>query len=152
VVSVNSYLCDMLKATLLKATEAGGKILQQYFNGSFQIDSKSSVNDLVTEADKQAETAILSAIRETFPDHYILSEEAGEISTPSNTKWIIDPLDGTVNFAHGIPLCCVSIGVEVDGEVILGAVYNPFMNEFFLAEKGQGATLNGKPIHVSAKP
>lgn len=151
-VSVNSYLCDMLKATLLKATEAGGKILQQYFNGSFQIDSKSSVNDLVTEADKQAETAILSAIRETFPDHYILSEEAGEISTPSNTKWIIDPLDGTVNFAHGIPLCCVSIGVEVDGEVIMGAVYNPFMNEFFLAEKGQGATLNGKPIRVSAKP
>jgi myo-inositol-1(or 4)-monophosphatase len=142
----------MLKATLLKATEAGGKILQQYFNGSFQIDSKSTVNDLVTEADKQAETAILNTIRESFPDHYILSEEAGEISSSSNTKWIIDPLDGTVNFAHGIPLCCVSIGVEQDGEMIMGAVYNPFMNEFFFAEKGQGATLNGELIRVSAKP
>lgn len=141
----------MLKATLLKATQAGGKILQEYFNGSFQIDSKSTVNDLVTEADKQAETAIFSAIRETFPDHYILSEEAGEISTASNTKWIIDPLDGTVNFAHGIPLCCVSIGVEVDGKMAMGAVYNPFMNEFFFAEKGKGATLNDKPIRVSAK-
>jgi len=141
----------MLKATLLKATQAGGKILQEYFNGSFQIDSKSTVNDLVTEADKQAENAIIDTIRATYPDHYILSEEAGEISTASNIKWIIDPLDGTVNFAHGIPLCCVSIGVEQDGEMILGAVYNPFMNEFFFAEKGAGATLNDQPIRVSGK-
>jgi myo-inositol-1(or 4)-monophosphatase len=141
----------MLKATLLKATQAGGKILQEYFNGTFQVNSKSTVNDLVTEADKKSEKAVIDTIREAFPDHYILSEEAGEISTASNTKWIIDPLDGTVNFAHGIPLCCVSIGVEQDGEMILGAVYNPFMNELFVAEKGKGATLNDKPIRVSAK-
>lgn len=148
---IPAYLCQMLKATLLKATYAGGKILQQYFNSAFEISSKSTINDLVTEADKGAETAIFSVIRETYPDHFILSEESGEIATTSNVKWIIDPLDGTVNFAHGIPICCVSIGVEQDGEIIMGAVYNPFMNEFFFAEKGKGATLNDKPIHVSKK-
>ncbi len=141
----------MLKTTLLKATEASGKILQQYFNGPFEVSSKSTVNDLVTEVDKKSETAIINIIRETYPDHFILSEEVGEIKTDSSVKWIIDPIDGTVNYANGIPICCVSIGVEKDGEMLLGAVYNPFMNELFVAEKGQGATLNGKPIHVSTK-
>src|SRR5690606_25571924 len=73
----------------------------------------------------------------------------GEMKTDSEYKWIIDPIDGTVNFAHGIPLCCVSIAVEKAGEIILGAVYNPNMNEFFFAEKGKGAMLNDKAIHVS---
>lgn len=141
----------MLKTTLLKATEASGKILQQYFDGPFEVSSKSTVNDLVTEVDKKSETAIIATIRESYPDHFILSEEVGEIKTSSSTKWIIDPIDGTVNYANGIPICCVSIGVEQDGEMILGAVYNPFMNELFVAEKGKGATLNNKPIHVSTK-
>jgi len=141
----------MLKTTLLKATEASGKILQQYFNGPFEVSSKSSVNDLVTEVDKRSETAIINIIRETYPDHFILSEEVGEMKTGSTIKWIIDPIDGTVNYANGIPICCVSIGVEQDGEMVLGAVYNPFMNELFVAEKGKGATLNGVPIHVSNK-
>lgn len=141
----------MLKTTLLKATEASGKILQQYFNGPFEVSSKSTVNDLVTEVDKKSETAIINIIRETYPDHFILSEEVGEMKTASSVKWIIDPIDGTVNYANGIPICCVSIGVEQDGEMILGAVYNPFMNELFVAEKGKGATLNGVPIHVSTK-
>lgn len=140
----------MLKATLLKATQAGGKILQQYFNGPFEVTSKSTLNDLVTEVDKKSETAIISTIHEVFPDHFILSEEAGEIRKDSTVKWIIDPIDGTVNFANGIPICCVSIGVEKDGEMLLGAVYNPFMNELFIAEKGKGATLNDKPIKVSS--
>ncbi len=141
----------MLKSTLLKATQAGAKVLQEYFNGTFTISHKSSVNDLVTEADKKAEAAIIAAIGEDYPDHQILSEEIGEIQTGSNIKWIIDPIDGTVNFAHGIPICCVSIGVEQDGEIILGAVYNPIMNELFFAQKGFGATLNDKLINVSAK-
>lgn len=141
----------MLKTTLLKATEASGKILQQYFDGPFEVSSKSTVNDLVTEVDKKSETAIIATIRESYPDHFILSEEVGEIKTSSAIKWIIDPIDGTVNYANGIPICCVSIGVEQDGEMILGAVYNPFMNELFVAEKGKGATLNNKPIHVSTK-
>ena len=91
----------------------------------------------------------MEVIKEKFPDHYILSEESGEIKQDSEYKWIIDPIDGTVNFAHGIPLCCVSIGIEYNGEIILGAVYNPIMNEFFFAEKGKGATLNDKRIQVS---
>ncbi|RPE13295.1 inositol monophosphatase [Chitinophaga lutea] len=141
----------MLKTTLLKATQAGAKVLQEYFNGTFTVSHKSTVNDLVTEADKAAETAIINVIREDYPDHQILSEEAGEIKMDSSIKWIIDPIDGTVNFAHGVPLCCVSIGVEQDGEMILGAVYNPLMNELFFAQKGFGATLNDRRISVSSK-
>ncbi len=135
----------------MKATYAGSKILQHYFNGTFIISNKEGINNLVTEADHASEKVIMEAIRQDFPDHFILSEEAGEEKTASNIKWIIDPIDGTVNFANGIPICCVSIGVEQDGKMILGAVYNPFMNEFFFAERGAGATLNDKPIHVSSK-
>ena len=141
----------MLKQTLIDATLAGSKILQQYFNGSFTVSSKSNINDLVTQADKESEDAIFQVIRANFPNHYILSEEAGDLKMDSNIKWIIDPIDGTVNFANGIPLCCVSIGVEKDGEMILGAVYNPFINEFFFSERGCGATLNDKKIKVSDK-
>ncbi|MGX5819954.1 inositol monophosphatase family protein [Chitinophaga lutea] len=141
----------MLKTTLLKATQAGAKVLQEYFNGTFTVSHKSTVNDLVTEADKAAEAAIIDTIRQDYPDHQILSEEIGEIRRDSTVKWIIDPIDGTVNFAHGIPICCVSIGVEQDGEMIMGAVYNPLMNELFFAQKGFGATLNDRKISVSQK-
>ena len=139
----------MLKQTLIEATFAGAKILQKYFNGSFTISSKSNINDLVTQADIESEQAIFEVIRHRFPNHYILSEESGELKMDSNVKWIIDPIDGTVNFANGIPICCVSIGIEQDGKIVLGAVYNPFMNEFFFSEKGLGATLNDKTIRVS---
>ena len=141
----------MLKTTLLKATEAGASVLQQYFNGTFTVSHKEGVNNLVTQADKESELAILQTIREDFPDHYILSEEVGALPQHSPYKWIVDPIDGTVNFANGIPICCVSIGLEKDGEMILGAVYNPFMGELFLAEKGQGAALNGRKIQVSTR-
>ena len=90
----------MLKQTLIEATIAGAKILQKYFNGQFSISSKTGVNDLVTQADKEAEEVIIQTIRQRFPEHYILSEEAGALESSSNTKWIIDPIDGTVNFAH----------------------------------------------------
>lgn len=141
----------MLKTTLLKATQAGALILQEYFNGTYEVTSKDTLNNLVTEVDKKSETAIINVIREAFPDHFILSEEAGELKQDSHIKWIIDPIDGTVNYAHGIPICCVSIGVEQDGEMIMGAVYNPFMNELFFAQKGCGATLNDQQIRVSGK-
>lgn len=141
----------MIKNTLLKAIEAGAEQLTKYFNGSFTIASKGSLNDLVTEADHASEKAIFKVIQENHPDHFILSEETGSMPTASNIKWIIDPIDGTINFANGIPICCVSIGVEENGEVIMGAVYNPFMNELFFAEKGKGATLNNQPIKVSDK-
>ncbi|NML19964.1 inositol monophosphatase [Pseudoflavitalea sp. G-6-1-2] len=142
----------MLKETLLNATEAGAAVLQHYFNSkNLQISHKEGINNLVTEADHASEKAILESIRASFPDHYILSEETGEIIMDSEYKWIIDPIDGTINFAHGIPICCVSIGLEKNGEMILGAVYNPFLKEFYVAEKGKGATLNSDQIHVSTE-
>jgi len=141
----------MLKQTLINATFAGARVLQQYFNGTFTVSSKSNINDLVTQADTESEKAIFEVIKSEYPDHFILSEETGEIKSSSNIKWIIDPIDGTVNFANGIPICCVSIGIEREGKMILGAVYNPFMNEFFFSERGRGATLNDKKIRVSDK-
>ncbi|HEU4576026.1 MAG TPA: inositol monophosphatase family protein [Chitinophagaceae bacterium] len=141
----------MLKNTLLEAVKAGATEIRRYFNGQFKIANKEGINNLVTEADHASEKAILGVIKSRFPDHYILSEEVGEIVQESAYKWIIDPIDGTVNFAHGIPLNCVSIAVEHNGEMILGAVYNPHADELFFAEKGKGATLNEKPIRVSSE-
>ena len=143
----------MLKNTLLKATEAAGKVLEQYYNDpNLKTSYKSGgVNDLVTEADHAADKAIIEVIKEQFPDHFILSEETGNIVTDSEYKWIIDPIDGTINFAQGIPICCVSIGVEKAGKMIAGAVYCPFLREYYFTEKGQGAFLNGQPIKVSDK-
>jgi len=141
----------MIKNTLLKATEAGAKELLRFFNTDFKISNKEGVNNPVTEADHASEKAIFEIIKHDFPNHFILSEEAGEIMMDSEYKWIIDPIDGTINFANGIPICCVSIGLEHKGKMIMGAVYNPFMNEFFFAEKGKGATLNDKIISAGKK-
>lgn len=143
----------MLSQILRKAAEAGAEQLRHYFN---HPDLKTSVksggiNDLVTEADHAADKAIIETIRKNYPDHFILSEETGNVPTDSAYKWIIDPIDGTINFAQGIPICCVSIGIEKEGQMILGAVYAPFLNEFFFAERGEGAFLNDKPISVSAQ-
>jgi myo-inositol-1(or 4)-monophosphatase len=139
----------MFKPTLIEAAKAGAAVILRFFNTDFKISHKEGVNNLVTEADHASEKAILSVIKSQFPDHHILAEEAGEIIQDSSYKWIIDPIDGTVNFAHGIPINCVSIAIEHDGEIIMGAVYNPHFNEFFFAEIQKGATLNDKPIGVS---
>ncbi len=142
---------EELKKVLLDATHEAGKIIQSYFNGTFVINHKEGVNNLVTEVDHLAEQKIISVIKATYPTHSIIGEESGENIQLSDYQWVIDPIDGTVNFAHGIPLCCVSIGLLLNGSVIMGAVYNPMMNELFFAEKGKGATLNGNPIKVSGK-
>lgn len=148
----------MYKSTLIRATNAGADELMRFFNGTFTISNKEGINNLVTEADHAAEKAIIDIIKKDFPEHNILSEEAGEVliagrqeGVDSEYKWIIDPIDGTVNFANGIPICCVSIALEHNGNVILGAVYNPNLREFFFAEKDSGATLNDKKIEVSNK-
>ena len=141
----------MFKQTLINATEAGAKELKRFFNGKFKISNKEGINNLVTEADHAADKAILQIIQKDFPLHGIVSEESVEKVTDSDYKWIIDPIDGTVNFANGIPICCVSIGLEYNSQMIMGAVYNPIMDEFFFAEKGKGATLNNKKILVSNK-
>jgi myo-inositol-1(or 4)-monophosphatase len=141
----------MLKEALISATEAGAKVMQYFFNSKeLKVTSKEGINNLVTEADHASEKAIIETIKELFPGHFILSEESGEIIMDSEYKWIIDPIDGTVNYAHGIPICCVSIGLEQNGNMIMGAVYNPFLKEFYFAEKGKGAMLNGAPISVSS--
>ncbi len=145
------YLCSMFKSTLLRAIEAGAAQLRHFFNGQFKISNKEGINNLVTEADHASEKAIIELIKADHPDHFILSEETGEIPSSSEYKWIIDPIDGTINFANGIPLCCVSIGLEKDGKMIMGAVYNPFMDEMFFAQTGFGATLNDKIISVSSQ-
>ena len=139
----------MLKQTLLKATDAAGVVIKEYFDKQFTISNKEGINNLVTEVDHKSEAIIIDVIKSSFPNHFILSEEVGEIAQDSEYKWIIDPIDGTVNYANGIPICCVSIGIEKNGKMIMGAVYNPFINEFFFAEKGLGATMNDKKISVT---
>lgn len=141
----------MLNDTLKKAALEAGRLMKSEFNSDFAIHHKEGINNLVTAVDHASEKLIMDIIRNDFPDHFILSEEVGEIKMDSSYKWIIDPIDGTVNYANGIPLCCVSIGVEHEGEMLLGAIYNPFLEEFYFAEKGKGSTLNDKPIHVSNK-
>jgi myo-inositol-1(or 4)-monophosphatase len=141
----------MLKNTLKKAALEAGQLMKARFNSGFRVDNKDGVNDLVTEVDHASEKLIMDIIRNEFPDHFILSEEVGEIKMDSAYKWIIDPIDGTVNYANGIPICCVSIGIEHEGKMIMGAVFNPFIDEFFFAEKGAGAFLNEQRIRVSDK-
>jgi myo-inositol-1(or 4)-monophosphatase len=146
-----SLLIMMLKNTLIQAVYAGANAMKQYFNGEFKVANKEGFNNLVTEADHAAEHAIFDVILSKFPTHGLLSEESSERKGNSPYRWIIDPIDGTVNFANGIPLCAVSIAVEYNESIIMGAVYNPFMNEFFFAQKGYGATLNRTKISVSVK-
>ena len=139
----------MLQTTLIDAAQAGAAEILRYFQGTFRVDNKEGINNLVTEADHASENAILSVIRSAYPDHMILAEESGKSQQTDEYKWIVDPIDGTVNFAHGIPLNAVSIGIEKNGEIIMGVVYNPHLQEMFFAEKGKGAFLNDKPIRVS---
>jgi myo-inositol-1(or 4)-monophosphatase len=141
----------MLKTTLLQAVEAAAAEMRRFIDQDFKISNKEGVNNLVTEVDHASEKAIIGVIKQNFPDHHILTEESGDLVQDSRYKWIIDPIDGTVNFAHRIPICCISIGLEHEGRMVLGAIYNPYINEFFIAEKGKGATLNDKPISVSKK-
>lgn len=140
-----------LKDLLIKATKEAGVHVKDRFHTSFKIEHKEGVNNIVTEVDKQSEAIIIDLIREHYPGHSILAEESGLKDTPSEYEWIIDPIDGTTNFAHGIPLCGVSVAVRKGKELLCGAVYNPMMDEFFFAEKGGGAFLNDVQIHVSKK-
>ena len=136
-----------IKQTLEKALIEAGEIIKKAGEKPISIEYKSPVS-LVTKSDKAAEALIIKIIKKNFPNHSILAEESNP-SGNSNCKWIIDPIDGTTNFAHGLPACCVSIGYEENGIVQIGGVLNPFLDEFFFAERGKGARLNGKKIRVS---
>src|SRR3972149_2463373 len=134
----------------IEAVKEAGKIQEEKFGENFKIEHKGEIN-LVTEVDYQCEKVIIDIIKRDYPEHEILTEEAGSVKTAPNSryKWIIDPLDGTTNYAHSYPCFCASAGLEIDGEVVTGAVYNPMLNELFTSIKGNGAYLNGKRIGVS---
>ena len=129
------------------AIEAGG-ILKELYGNIRKISKKGEI-DLVTEADFASEKAVIDIINCDFPNDMILSEETGEHGEKSDRLWIVDPLDGTTNFAHSFPFFAVSIGFQVENEIVAGIVYNPCLDEFFEAEKGKGAFLNRKSIRVS---
>ena len=128
-----------------------GLLLKENLGGKRTIEFKGSV-DIVTEMDRKAEELIVNSIRQDFPDHGILTEESAEVVSNSPCRWIIDPLDGTTNYAHGFPIFCVSIAFEEKGEITFGVVFDPTRDELFTAEKGKGAFLNGRGIKVSSVP
>jgi myo-inositol-1(or 4)-monophosphatase len=139
----------MLQIAIEAALEAG-KYLKKNVGKIRHIERKEEQEtNLVTEIDKNAEAMIIGRIKKHFPNHDFLGEESGAAEIKSEYRWIIDPLDGTVNYTHGLPTFCVSIGLEHKGEIVLGVVYDPNLDELFTAEKGKGARLNKKRIQVS---
>ncbi len=141
----------MLNFTIQVARDAGNLLVQRL--GAAKVSNKGDI-DLVTESDVASEELIIERIRSRYPQHGILAEESGEAvsvgSTRSEWKWIIDPLDGTTNYAHGYPCFCVSIAVERAGVLEIGVIYDPLRDEMFAAERGQGAMLNDRRIRVSS--
>jgi len=145
----------ILEATLGTARRAG-TILMDKFQRLERVEKKGMV-DLVTEADLASEKAIVTSLRRAFPEHIIVAEEGDypdgslrdDQTSPSPYRWVIDPLDGTTNYVHGLPIFAVSIGCQLEGETVVGVVINPARGEEYVAVKGRGATLNGLPIRVS---
>ena len=139
---------DPLETAVAVAMEAGALLLDR-LQRPREIAEKSQRADLVTDADRASEAAIVERLRAAYPRAVILAEESGMHAGTSGERWIVDPLDGTTNFAHGYPLFCVSIAYERAGELVAGAIFAPAMNECFAAERGAGARLNDRPIAVS---
>jgi myo-inositol-1(or 4)-monophosphatase len=125
-----------------------GKIQREYFQKKIGIHYKGEIN-IVTDADIACQRRIIELIEKHYPDDSIIAEEKPNVFNDKRNTWIVDPLDGTTNYAHGYPFFCTSIAYEVHGEVVVGVVYNPIFNELFFARKGEGAYFNGEQIHVS---
>jgi myo-inositol-1(or 4)-monophosphatase len=136
-----------LEMALSAAKEAGG-VLRKGFGWQHSVRYKGEV-DLVTEIDEEAEQVIREILLGAFPAYGMLAEEGGALVGEEDARWIVDPLDGTTNYAHGLPIFCVSIALERAGEVVLGVVHDPMGEETYVAERGRGATLNGEPIKAS---
>ena len=136
------------RAVAVEAARRGGAVLMKYFGTGVKVRHKGA-NNLVTEADLRSEAAVTGVLRRHFPDHQVLSEETRYPATPSPYKWIIDPLDGTTNYARDYPCFSVSIALEKDGVLELGVVFNPVLDELFVAGRRRGATLNGRRLRVS---
>jgi len=137
------------KTAVLAANKAG-RLLKAMSQGELKVEYKGEI-DLVTQADRAAEALVVKLLHRDFPGDDILTEETTRDRTQSDRRWIIDPLDGTTNYAHRFPFWCVSIAFECRGRVELGAIYNPNLKELFTVRKGQGAWLNGKRIKVSSQ-
>ena len=136
------------KQTAIAAAYKAAEILRSRFGNISHIHKKDAV-EIVTEADLESEQAIISAIRTRFPEHSILSEESGLNEGNDDFRWVIDPLDGTVNFAHQVPIFCISIALTYQDDIMLGVVLNPVDGQLYTAQRGQGAQLNGQPLQVS---
>ena len=143
----------LLLATAIEAVMKAGEIQMSFIERGFEVSHKGTI-DLVTEADVAVETMFRKMIAERFPDHTILAEEFGEDAATLGAShcWVFDPIDGTNNYAHGLPIFCASLALEIDGRGEIGAIYDPNRKELFVAERGGGAFLNGRPIRVSRAP
>jgi myo-inositol-1(or 4)-monophosphatase len=139
---------DASKKLIEETAREAGALLRGRFHERHDIQYKGEIN-IVTEADRLSERLIVEKISRVFPEHGILTEESPEKTNRSAFRWIVDPLDGTTNYAHGYPVFSVSIALEVAGMIVLGVVYNPMLEEFYLAEKGKGSYLNGRRLAVS---
>jgi myo-inositol-1(or 4)-monophosphatase len=128
-----------------------GAVLRDYYRSGVTVKYKGEI-DLITEADRASEELILNRIRSVYPDCAILAEESGASANQSATLWIADPLDGTTNFAHGLPIFSVTMALVVNDVIEVGATYDPICEELYTARRGQGAYLNGERLHVSAAP
>ena len=137
----------MLK-TALEAARRAGQVIRERYPGGRNVTIK-GYRDIVTDVDTAAEAVILDLVHTRFPDHTIISEEAGGSGLSSGYTWVVDPLDGTTNYAHRIPFFSVSIGVLEEGEPVVGVIHDPLRNQMFVAERGKGATLDGQAMHVS---
>jgi myo-inositol-1(or 4)-monophosphatase len=138
-------------ATAIEAVVRAGDAQIARLGGHLRIDKKGAI-DLVTEMDVEIERAFRAMIAERFPSHVVLGEEfeaSGDREAASRYCWVLDPIDGTTNYAHGLPIFCASLALEIDGEAAVGAVYDPNRRELFTAERGHGAWLNGAPLRVS---
>jgi myo-inositol-1(or 4)-monophosphatase len=136
--------------TAIEAVVSAGDVMMSRVGSDVHIAKKGTI-DLVTEVDLEIEAMFRTMIGARFPDHAVLGEEMGGSATaPAGPCWVFDPIDGTTNFAHGLPIFCSSLALEIDGVAEVGAVYDPNRKELFTAERGGGAWLNGKPIQVSA--
>ena len=145
-------MSSLERRVAVDAARAAGRLLRDEVSGTRRIAYKGAPTNLVTEMDQRAEAEILGRLRAAFPEDAILSEESGAASGRSGRRWIVDPLDGTTNYAHGLPVFGVSIALQAERRVVLGVVYDPSREELFVAEHGRGATLNEATLRVSATP
>jgi myo-inositol-1(or 4)-monophosphatase len=140
-----------IEKVAIRAARAAGRVHLKWLSRT-SVTRKSNAIDLVTEADQESEATIIEILQRSFPAHAVLAEESGANAHSSEHRWIIDPLDGTTNFAHGFPQFCVSIAYERRGRVQLAIVHDAFKKESFMAQRGRGTKLNGTPVHVSRIP